>query len=133
MRYLGIDYGKRWVGLALADTAVDVVMPLPAIENKGEEKLIDHLKDLIKSEKIDEVAIGAPYSLDSRKSEQTKETLEFIKRFSRQISIPVHEEDERLTSQGAAKLAINGFGKETRMHSNAAALILETFISRKKI
>src|SRR3990170_3634231 len=95
MRYLGIDYGKRWIGLAIADTRVNVVIPMEVIENKGEE------------------------------------TLDFVKKLSECVKIPVHEEDERLTSQGAAKLAVNGFGKETRMHSNAAALILDSFIARQ--
>ena len=131
MRYLGIDYGKHWIGLAIADTRVNVVIPMEVIENKGEEKLFSRLSDLIKGEKIDELVIGVPYSLNSQKSAQTKETLDFVKKLSECVKIPVHEEDERLTSQGAAKLAVNGFGKETRMHSNAAALILDSFIARQ--
>jgi len=131
MRYLGIDYGKRWIGLAIADTRVNVVIPMEVIENKGEEKLFSRLNDLIKGEKIGELVIGVPYSLNSQKSAQTKETLDFVKKLSECVKIPVHEEDERLTSQGAAKLAVNGFGKETRMHSNAAALILDSFIARQ--
>ena len=131
MRYLGIDYGKRWIGLAIADTRVNVVIPMEVIENKGEEKLFSRLNDLIKGEKIGELVIGVPYSLNSQKSAQTKETLDFVKKLSECVKIPVHEEDERLTSQGAAKLAVNGFGKETRMHSNAAALILDSFIVRQ--
>ena len=131
MRYLGIDYGKRWIGLAIADTRVNVVIPIEVIENKGEEKLFSRLNDLIKGEKIGELVIGVPYSLNSQKSAQTKETLDFVKKLSECVKIPVHEEDERLTSQGAAKLAVNGFGKETRMHSNAAALILDSFIARQ--
>ena len=133
MRYLGIDYGKRWVGLAIADMRVNVVIPMEAIENKGEEKLLAQLNDIINGEKIDELVIGMPYSLNSQKSAQTKETLDFARKLATGVKIPVREEDERLTSQGAAKLAVNGFGKETRMHSNAAALFLETFISRKNI
>ena len=131
MRYLGIDYGKRWIGMAIADTRVNVVIPMEVIENKGEEKLFSRLSDLIKGEKIGELVIGVPYSLNSQKSAQTKETLDFVKKLSECVKIPVHEEDERLTSQGAAKLAVNGFGKETRMHSNAAALILDSFIARQ--
>ena len=131
MSYLGIDYGKRWIGLAIADTRVNVVIPMEVIENKGEEKLFSRLSDLIKGEKIDGLVIGVPYSLNSQKSAQTKETLDFVKKLSECVKIPVHEEDERLTSQGAAKLAVNGFGKETRMHSNAAALILDSFIARQ--
>jgi len=131
MRYLGIDYGKRWVGLAIADTRVNVVIPMEAIENKGEEKLLARLNDIIKGEKIDELVIGMPYSLNSQKSAQTKETLDFARKLGAGVKIPVREEDERLTSQGAAKLAVNGFGKETRMHSNAAALILDSFIARQ--
>ena len=133
MRYLGIDYGKRWVGLAIADMRVNVVIPMEAIENKGEEKLLAQLNDIINGEKIDELVIGMPYSLNSQKSAQTKETLDFARKLATGVKIPVREEDERLTSQGAAKLAVNGFGKETRMHSNAAALFLETFISRKNL
>ena len=131
MRYLGIDYGKRWVGLAIADMRVNVVIPMEAIENKGEEKLLAQLNDIINGEKIDELVIGMPYSLNSQKSAQTKETLDFARKLTAGVKIPVREEDERLTSQGAAKLAVNGFGKETRMHSNAAALILDSFIARQ--
>ena len=99
MRYLGIDYGKRWVGLAIADTRVNVVLPMEAIENKGEEKLLTQLNDIIKGEKIDEIVIGMPYSLNSQKSAQTKETIDFAKKLAAGVKVPVREEDERLTSQ----------------------------------
>lgn len=132
MRYLGIDYGKRWIGLALADTSIDIVLPIDPIENKGREKLFNELAEFLKNEKIDEVVVGVPFTLDSAQSEQTKETILFIKEFAERVKIPIREEDERLTSQGAAKLAVNGFGKETRMHSRAAMIILESFLARKK-
>ena len=111
MRYLGIDYGKRWVGLAIADTRVNVVLPMEAIENKGEEKLLTQLNDIIKGEKIDEIVIGMPYSLNSQKSAQTKETIDFAKKLAAGVKVPVREEDERLTSR-AAKLAVNGLAKK---------------------
>ena len=51
---------------------VNVVLPMEAIENKGEEKLLTQLNDIIKGEKIDEIVIGMPYSLNSQKSAQTR-------------------------------------------------------------
>jgi|SRR3989344_5496409 len=132
MRYLGIDYGKRWVGLAVADTAVDLVLPLETIENKGKEKLFEHLADYIKSERIDEVVVGVPFGMGGGATAQTKEVEAFIADLAGHIDKPIREEDERLTSQGAARLVVNGFGKETRSHSNAAAMILESFVERRK-
>ncbi len=130
MRDLGIDYGKRWVGLAVADSSVDVVIPLETLENKGQQKLINHLADYIKNERIDEVVVGIPFGMSGGETAQTKEAEAFAEELGTHLLIPVRREDERLTSQGAARLAVNGFGKETRSHSNAAAMIVESFVAR---
>ncbi len=134
MRYLAIDYGARRCGLAVCDPLEMVVSPLKVIDNR--KNLINRIIEIIKAENIEAVVLGLPLNMDNSTGRQAKIVKEFGRRLEEQIVIPIHFQDERLSSFAAkqkladAKLTIKE--KRKRFDAIAAAYILESFLEQKK-
>ncbi len=120
MYILGIDYGQKNIGLALADKDLKIAMPYKNVENKD---FLAYLKDLIKELDIKKIVIGLPVGLDSKETDFTKPTKDFIKKLKKQVKVPVFDFDERFTTQMAKKLI-----KSRDNHKVAAQIILQNFI-----
>jgi len=134
MRYLAIDLGKKRTGLAVCDPTETIVSPLEVISEKGE--LFEEIKRLTTMEKIDGVVIGLPLNMDGTAGPQAKAVKKFARQLKKQIKIPVHFQDERLSSFAAEEklkeIEISKKAKKERLDALAAAGILEAFLERKK-
>lgn len=87
-------------------------------------------------EKIDGVVIGLPLNMDGTAGPQAKAVKKFARQLKKQIKIPVHFQDERLSSFAAEEklkeIEISKKAKKERLDALAAAGILEAFLERKK-
>jgi len=115
MNYLGIDYGKAKIGLALAKNNVKVATPFRIV------KSINDISNIIAEEKIDEIVVGYPLSLSGNKSDQTREVDKFIDEI-RKLGKPVYQQDERFSSRAAVS--------DSEDDASAASLILQTYLEK---
>lgn len=58
MRYLGIDWGRRKVGLAIADVETRVAMPFGSISNDG--AVVATIARIVAAESVVTVVVGVP-------------------------------------------------------------------------
>ena len=134
MRYLAIDYGTKRTGLAICDSAETIVSPLAIIH--GQKELLKEIAQIVEAEKVEAVVLGLPLNMDDSEGPQSKIVLEFAGKLKEYLHIPVHFQDERLSSFGAEdKLASAKFtrGKRRkRLDALAAAEILEAFLEQKE-
>jgi putative Holliday junction resolvase len=134
MRYLAIDYGIKRTGLAICDSAETIVSPLAVLE--GQKELLKKIAEVVKTEGVDSIVLGLPLNMDGSEGSQAKLVLKFADRLKEHLDIPIHFQDERLSSFGAEdKLASAQFTrgkKKKRLDAIAAAEILEAFLERKK-
>ncbi|MBP5741124.1 MAG: Holliday junction resolvase RuvX [Bacteroidales bacterium] len=134
-RILGIDYGRKRVGVAVSDplgifaTALDTV---PAA------KIIDYLKNYAAKETVTRFVVGYPMNMDNTPSEAAADVGIFLKNLAREFpDIPVSLEDERFTSVLAHRAMIEGGMKaKDRRDKNSvdkisAAIILQSYLDRK--
>lgn len=133
MRYLAIDYGTRHIGLAVCDRAETIASPLAVIE--GQKGLFEKIVGIVETENIEAVVLGLPLNMDDSQGPQAKLVLQFAEQLKKLIEIPIHFQDERLSSFAAEqKLASNEFRKKKkkkRLDAVAAAEILESFLEQK--
>jgi len=133
MRYLAIDYGTKRTGLAICDFAETIASPLAVIN--GQKKLLKKIVDVVEAENVEAIVLGLPLNMTGSESTQTRIVLKFAERLKAHLNIPVHLQDERLSSFGAEeKLASAKFtrGKRRkRLDAVAAAEILEAFLEQK--
>jgi putative transcription antitermination factor YqgF len=122
MRYLGIDYGRRKIGLALSEGRT--ASPLKVLEVSSLIDALNKTSQVIKSESVEVVVVGLPES-----GESLKITKDFIKELKKTIS--VMEVEETLSSKNALEQMIKmGAPRKTREKEDAysATIILQTFL-----
>jgi putative Holliday junction resolvase len=133
MRYLSIDYGTKRTGLAICDRAETIASPLTVIE--GQKNLLKKIAEVIETENVEAVVLGLPLNMTGSESSQTRLVFKFAEQLKDYLHIPVHFQDERLSSFGAEeKLTSAKFTrgkKRKRLDAVAAAEILEAFLEQK--
>ena len=130
-RILGIDYGDSRIGLALSDPLKIIASPFRTISNKGDEWVIRDLKAIISEKEIESFVVGLPLSLKGQDTHQTKKVRVFTQSITI-FNIPIHLQDERLSSISAKKSLIQqniktGHNKHM-IDESAAAIFLQQFL-----
>jgi len=130
-RILGVDYGDSRVGLAISDLNKIIASPFKTIRNEGVKQLTDQLKVIIIDNDIEEIVVGLPVSMKGADTKQTNKVRSFSKLLEC-FKIPIHMQDERLSSLSAKKSLIKqkvktGHNKHL-IDSTAAAIFLQQFI-----
>jgi putative Holliday junction resolvase len=119
MKYLGIDYGARRVGLAVGESETRVATPRTTLLNDNE--LHNKIRSLLHEEEIDEIVVGVPVSFDGGEHAQAREARAFGEGL-KELGVPVHFVNEILsTRQSRASGAKD-------VDASAAALILQSFL-----
>jgi putative Holliday junction resolvase len=133
MRYLAIDYGTKRTGLAICDPAETIASPLAVIQ--GQKELLKKIAVVVENENVEAIVLGLPLNMDDSEGFQTKLVLRFAEQLKEHLNVPIHLQDERLSSFSAEeKLASAEFtrGKRRkRLDAIAAAEILEAFLEQK--
>ena len=130
MNILGIDFGLKKIGLALADTESQLAEPLETIKVKKQNKdfLIRRIKVICEKEEVTKIVLGLP---ESGLNNRIKEFGEELKKI---IGLPIFYVEETLTSKEAiAKMIESGYKKKARREKEdqiAAALILQNYFDQ---
>ena len=135
-RILGIDYGRKRVGVAVSDP---LRIFASALETVPSAKIIDYLKKYVENQAVERFVVGYPMNLDNTPSEAAADVDVFLKLLKKHFpSIPVTLEYERFTSVLAHRALIDGGMKKMDRRDKAsvdkvsAALILQTWLDRDK-
>ena len=135
-RILGIDYGRKRVGVAISDP---LRIFASALETVHSAKIIDYLKKYAQEQRIERFVVGYPMNLNGVPSEAAADVDVFLKQLKKHFpDIPVTLEDERFTSVLAHRAMIDGGMKKMDRRDKAAvdkvsaALILQTYLDREK-
>ncbi len=103
MKYLGIDYGLRKVGLALGDSASRIAVPFDMIE--GGADVVQRIIALASKEGIDAFVVGLPVPTTTQQNPaQWERTKVFIASLKELSGLPVEIIDEAFTSHEAKRL-----------------------------
>ena len=136
MKYLGLDLGSRTLGIATSDATGLIASTYKTIRHNEEyERLLTEVKEIIEELKIDEVVLGFPKNMNNTIGPKGELSLEFKEKLEKLVTIPVHLQDERLTTKSATDMLIMGnVSRKDRkkvVDSVAATIILQTFLDRK--
>ena len=134
-RIIGIDYGRKRVGVAVSDPLGIFASALDTVHSA---KIIEYLELYSQKEKVVKFVVGYPVNMDGRPCEAAKDVDVFLKRLAKVFpDIPVELEDERFTSVLAHRAMIDGgMRKKDRRDKNSvdrisAAIILQSYLDRK--
>lgn len=125
MKYLGVDYGLKRVGLAISQG--DLASPYKIIEINSLSEAIEKILTICKLEDFDKVIVGMP------EGDMGKYTLKFIDELKKR-GVDAEATDETLSSKQALDDMIEaGIGKKKRRLNDdmAAAIILQNYLEIK--
>lgn len=135
-RIIGIDYGKKRVGIAVTDPLKMFASPLNTLHP---DEFNDFIRVYMKSETIEAFVIGYPVTLNNKPSDSVKYIDPFLKKLKRDFpEIKIHLVDERFTSSMALRIMLDGgLKKKERQNKGtvdkiSASIILQTFLDKKK-
>ncbi len=133
MRYLAIDHGTKRTGLAVCDARETIASPLAVVQ--GRKDLIPRIRQVVASEGIGAIVLGLPLNMDGSEGPQAKLVLAFARELGKRLDIPIHLQDERLSSfeaeQKWQEIGLSRGRKRERLDALAAADILQTFLDQK--
>lgn len=127
MKYLGIDYGKRKLGLAISEG--QIASPLKVLSINSLENALNQIEIVIATENITRVVIGIP---EGATGEMVKKFIKALNNRMIDKQVEVIETDETLSSVDARKLMIDlNLTKKERQKEDAysATLILQRFLN----
>lgn len=101
---LGLDYGRRRMGLAIADAEARMPQPLSTMERSNRNEDMRRLRELVREHGVKLIVVGLPLRLDGSRGEMAEEAERFAQRVRKQIGVSVELLDERLTSWEAERL-----------------------------
>jgi len=133
MRYLGVDYGSKKVGLALSDEAGAMGFPHSIVINTP--RLVDEICALIAKEDVGAVIIGESRDLAGRENPIAKDAHAFGDLITARSGVPIFYESEVFTSAEARRapekeLKTRAPKVRVDVDASAAALILTSYLSR---
>jgi putative Holliday junction resolvase len=144
MRFLGIDYGTKRIGLAISDENRTLAFPKEIILN--DLNTFRKLSDIIKKEKVGEIVVGESVDFSGKLNVLSGRIEVFILELKEHFKLPVHKQKEFLTSVEARKMGSNKKSynssqshtrlkqiKSGRVDARAAALILQRYLDRINI
>lgn len=139
MRALGIDLGRKRIGLAISDATATLARPLGTLavgSASASDLVLREIERLAAEEDgLDVVVVGMPARLDGTASDETRQVAAFVERLAHRTPIPVVVEDERLSSREAeSRLAIRERDwrkRKARLDAAAAAVILQDYLDRR--
>lgn len=142
MRFLGIDYGTKRIGVAISDENGTLAFPKEIILNDLDT--FKKFSTIIKNENIKEIVVGESVDFSGKLNVLSGRIEVFILELKEKFNLPVHKQKEFLTSvearkSGNTKSNINSSQAHTkikqiksgRVDASAAALILQRYLDRR--
>jgi putative pre-16S rRNA nuclease len=143
VRILGIDVGRRRIGLAISDGSQTLARPLATLTlaAAGEQHAADRVaievgRLAVEDDGLGAIVVGLPVRLDGSPNEETPRVTAFIAALKRRTPIPIVTEGERLSSREAeSRLAVTERDwrkRKANLDAAAAAIILQDYLDRPR-
>jgi putative holliday junction resolvase len=136
MRYLGLDYGTKRVGVSLSDEEGKMAFPKTIFLN--DMNLIESLRTLIETENVAAIVLGESHDLSGKPNKIMGSIEEFKHNLGGEFDIPVYFQKEFMTTveaRGRSGKEMNNARKTVKekqgqADASAAALILQRYLDR---
>jgi len=130
--FLGFDYGRRFIGIAVGGTASRRAEALTTALVRNGEPDWAAIGRLVEQWQPQAFVVGLPLNMDDSESDMTREAKRFGNRLRGRYNLPVHWVDERLTSVAAhealAEAGVPGRRRKAQLDRLAAQTILQAFL-----
>jgi putative holliday junction resolvase len=133
---LALDVGSKRIGVAVSDPSGSYALPITTIERSDRRADLACIAALAREYDANEIVVGDPVTLRGERGIAAAQIDAFVEALRSVFTGTIHRVDERLTTAQATKTLIAADVSRRRRRDvvdrMAAALILETFLARRK-
>lgn len=126
MKYLGVDYGGKRIGLAFSDAGGTFAFPHSVVPN--DEKAAEAVTVLVKNERAEAIVMGDTRGSSGVENPITAEAESFARKIEKASCVPV-----LFVSELGSSVEVSRYAPEGRGHDDAAAaaFILQRYLDMK--
>lgn len=125
MKYIGIDYGTKRIGVAVSDEDGSFAFPKEIVPSA---QIFEYLIEIVKKENISGIVIGESLASNGLENDVVLETRLFAKKLESKIPVPLFFEREGYSTVEAHRYQT----KKGNRDDSAAAVILQRFLDKQK-
>ncbi len=144
MKYLGIDYGSKRVGVAVSDETGKFAFAKAVLVN--DKTLLQTIHKICMEEKVEVIVLGESKDYDGKDNPIMKQIMRHKGELETEIGVPVYLEPEFMTSSQAERVGSQDFSQNRRsglgtrspktknimLDASAAALILQSYLDKNR-
>ena len=135
-RLLGLDLGKKTIGLALSDTQLIVATPLQTLKRGKFGADAEKLVALIDQHGVGGLIVGLPLNMDGSEGPSAQSARAFGRNFARISNLPIVLVDERLSTAAVTRVLLEADASRARraavVDKMAAGYILQGALDRMR-
>ncbi len=136
-RVLAVDWGQRRFGVALSDPTRLIAQPLTTLARRPKQRApVGALAALAAEHGATAIVVGLPLTMEGEEGEAARAARDLGDRLAGRTGLPVHFQDERMTTAHALKSARRAGVKEAdtreRIDQMAAVGILQAWLDRNR-
>ena len=133
---LGLDVGRRRIGVAGSDGTGLIATGLTTIERRSFLEDVAQIRDWVQRRQVDVLVVGLPYNMDGSIGSQAKQVQKFAARLQEALQLPIEYMDERLSSVQAEQF-LNAENRPLSQNKalidrKAAAIILQQWLDERR-
>ncbi len=125
MKYLGVDYGTKRIGVAVSDDDGKVAFPLSVVAS--DQKALGAVAALAQEKKVEKIILGESRDFKGQPNDVMEDIEQFKIDLAEMSGLPVEYEPEFMTSAMASRE-----GESKSLDASAAALILQSYLDRAR-
>ena len=133
MTIIGIDYGRKRLGIAVSDAGHRIATPLTVIERRGAENAICRI---VEEQGATGIVVGLPLRTDGKPGEMADEAAAFAEGLREQTNLPVEMWDERLSTAQAERTMLDAdvsrANRKKNLDKAAARIILQSYLDAQQ-
>jgi putative Holliday junction resolvase len=131
-RVLALDVGERRIGVAMSDPMRILSSPSTTLRAQPRAQALERIAQLARENEVAELVVGLPLTLSGEVGPQAKLVLAFVEELRGAVALPIHTQDERLTSVEAerimSEMGLKPEQRKARIDEVAASIILQDFL-----
>lgn len=136
MRFIGLDYGQKRIGLAVSDSEGRLAVPVQSFtRSKDLAGDVRRLGDIINEYEPALVVVGNPVGLSGVSGQSAKAVRQFIFELGRKLEVEIVLQDERFSTHEASKklsdAKLSAKAQRSVIDASAAAIILQAWLDRR--
>ena len=133
---LGLDVGKKRIGVAGCDGTGLIASGLTTIEYQSFNQVVEQLQYLVQERQVEVLVVGLPYAMNGSLGFQAKHVQKFASKVATALQLPLEYVDERLTSFQAEQLLhaenLSPSRNKGLIDRKAASIILQQWLDARR-